>query len=179
VEGAGTAVCLVMKAVLLSGRWAGRTRRLGLEQAAKASGDGAEVQAENVMLRDLLVRARGTGRTGDRRAVLGPLLGLSGELALCARTPISVLTERCERREYPATPAARLGAQGSGNPEPCARIWSLGCCHGAAIRSPAAGSTSSDTSPLAIGSAAASDEPPSSPFNFPTAACFVRVSEWR
>jgi len=52
VEGAGTAVCLVMKAVLLSGRWAGRTRRLGLEQAAKASGDGAEVQAENAMLRD-------------------------------------------------------------------------------------------------------------------------------
>jgi hypothetical protein len=41
-----------MKAVLLSGRWAGRTRRLGLEQAAKASGDGAEVQAENAMLRD-------------------------------------------------------------------------------------------------------------------------------
>jgi len=54
VEGAGTAVCLVMKAVLLSGRWAGRTRRLGLEQAAKASGDGAEVQAENAMLRDTI-----------------------------------------------------------------------------------------------------------------------------
>jgi len=52
VEGAGTAVCLVMKAVLLSGRWAGRSRRLGLEQAAKASGDGGEVHAENVMLRD-------------------------------------------------------------------------------------------------------------------------------
>ena len=45
MEGAGTAVCLVMKAVLLSGRWAGRTRRLGLEQAAKASGDGAGVLA--------------------------------------------------------------------------------------------------------------------------------------
>jgi len=43
-----------MKAVLLSGRWAGRTRRLGLEQAAKASADGAEVQAENVMLRDTI-----------------------------------------------------------------------------------------------------------------------------
>ena len=54
MEGAGTAVCLVMKAVLLSGRWAGRTRRLGLEQAAKASGDGAEVQAENAMLRDTI-----------------------------------------------------------------------------------------------------------------------------
>jgi len=54
VEGAGTAVCLVMKAVLLSGRWAGRTRRLGLEQAAKASGDGAEVHAENAMLRDTI-----------------------------------------------------------------------------------------------------------------------------
>ena len=52
MEAAGTSICLVMKAVLLSARWAGRTRRLGLEQAAKASGGGAEVQAENVMLRD-------------------------------------------------------------------------------------------------------------------------------
>ena len=52
MDGTGTAVCLVMKAVLLSGRWAGRTRRLGLEQAAKAAGDGAEAQAENVLLRD-------------------------------------------------------------------------------------------------------------------------------
>jgi len=52
VEAAGTSICLVMKAVLLSARWAGRARRLGLEQAAKASGDVAEVQAENVVLRD-------------------------------------------------------------------------------------------------------------------------------
>lgn len=52
MEAAGPAVCLVMKAVLLRGRWAGRTRRLGLEQAAKASGDGA--QPENVMLRDTI-----------------------------------------------------------------------------------------------------------------------------
>ena len=50
----GTSVCLVMKAVLLSARWAGRTRRLGLEQAAKAAGDGAETQAENVILRDTI-----------------------------------------------------------------------------------------------------------------------------
>jgi putative transposase len=41
-----------MKAVLLSARWAGRSRRLGLEQAAQASGDVAEVRAENVVLRD-------------------------------------------------------------------------------------------------------------------------------
>jgi hypothetical protein len=41
-----------MKAVLLSARWAGRRRRLGLEQAASASGDSAEVMAENVTLRD-------------------------------------------------------------------------------------------------------------------------------
>jgi len=52
VEAAGTSVCLVMKAVLLSARWAGRSRRLGLEQAAKAAGDGAEVEAEKVMLQD-------------------------------------------------------------------------------------------------------------------------------
>jgi putative transposase len=52
VETAETAVCLVMKAVLLSGRWAGRTRRLGLEQAAKAAGEGAKAQVDNVMLRD-------------------------------------------------------------------------------------------------------------------------------
>jgi putative transposase len=36
----------------LSGRWAGRTRRLGLEQAAKAAGEGAKAQVDNVMLRD-------------------------------------------------------------------------------------------------------------------------------
>jgi transposase InsO family protein len=54
VEAAETAVCLVMKAVLLSGRWAGRTRRLGLEQAARAAGEGAQVQADNVMLRDTI-----------------------------------------------------------------------------------------------------------------------------
>ena len=52
METAETAVCLVMKAVLLSGRWAGRTRRLGLEQAAKAAGEGAKAQVDNVMLRD-------------------------------------------------------------------------------------------------------------------------------
>jgi hypothetical protein len=52
VEAAGTSICLVMKAVLLSARWAGRSRRLGLEQAAKGSGDVAEVHVENVVLRD-------------------------------------------------------------------------------------------------------------------------------
>jgi len=51
VEAARTSVCLVMKAVLLSARWAGRVRQLGLEQAASASGDHAEVLAENVTLR--------------------------------------------------------------------------------------------------------------------------------
>ena len=52
MEAAGPSVCLVMKAVLLSARWAGRSRRLGLEQAAKAAGEGAEAEAENVALRD-------------------------------------------------------------------------------------------------------------------------------
>jgi len=32
VEAAGTSICLVMKAILLSAHWAGRSRRLGLEQ---------------------------------------------------------------------------------------------------------------------------------------------------
>ncbi len=54
MEAAETAVCLVMKSVLLSGRWAGRTRRLGLEQAARAADDGAQMQADNVMLRDTI-----------------------------------------------------------------------------------------------------------------------------
>ena len=40
MEGAGTAACPIMKAVLLSGRWAGRRPRLGRVQAAVASGDG-------------------------------------------------------------------------------------------------------------------------------------------
>ncbi len=52
MEAGGTPVCLVMKAVLLSARWAGRSRRLGLQQAAKAAGDGAEAEAESVALRD-------------------------------------------------------------------------------------------------------------------------------
>jgi transposase InsO family protein len=54
VEAAETAVCLVMKSVLLSARWAGRSRRLGLEQAAKAANGGAGAEADNVMLRDTI-----------------------------------------------------------------------------------------------------------------------------
>ena len=52
MEAAGTSICLVMKAALLSGRWAGRTRQVGLEQAASASGDSGELLAGNVTLRD-------------------------------------------------------------------------------------------------------------------------------
>ncbi len=52
MEATGTSVCLVMKAVLLSARWAGRSRQLGLAQAAKAAGEGAESRAETVALRD-------------------------------------------------------------------------------------------------------------------------------
>ena len=54
MEAVGTSICLVMKAVLVSARWAGRSRRLGLERAAEAAGDGAEAQAENVLLRDAI-----------------------------------------------------------------------------------------------------------------------------
>jgi hypothetical protein len=49
---AGTPICLVMKAVLPSARWAGRSQRPGMEQATKDSGDVAEVKAENVVFRD-------------------------------------------------------------------------------------------------------------------------------
>jgi hypothetical protein len=52
VEAAGTSVCLVMRAVMLSARWAGRARRLGLEQAASASAGSAELLAGNATLRD-------------------------------------------------------------------------------------------------------------------------------
>jgi transposase len=54
MEAAGTSVCLVIKAVLLSARWAGRSRRLALAQAAKAADDGAGAEADNVMLRDTI-----------------------------------------------------------------------------------------------------------------------------
>jgi len=54
VEVAESSVCLVMKAVLLSARWAGRNRRLALAQAAKAAGDRAAAQVENAMLRDTI-----------------------------------------------------------------------------------------------------------------------------
>jgi len=67
VETAGTSVCLVMKAVLLSARWAGRTRQLGLEQAASASGDRAEVLAENVTLRDAVEFLRERLACAERR----------------------------------------------------------------------------------------------------------------
>ena len=67
METAGTSVCLVMKAVLLSARWAGRTRQLGLEQAASASGDRAEVLAENVTLRDAVEFLRERLACAERR----------------------------------------------------------------------------------------------------------------
>ncbi len=54
MEVAETSVCLVMKAVLLSARWAGRNRRLALAQAAKAAREGAESEAEKAMLRDTI-----------------------------------------------------------------------------------------------------------------------------
>ena len=54
MEATGTSICLVMKAVLLSGRWAGRSRRLGLEQASRASGEVGKVCAENATLHDLV-----------------------------------------------------------------------------------------------------------------------------
>ena len=54
MEAAGTSVCLMMKAVLLSARWVGRSRRPGLEQAAKAAEDGAGAEAEKLMLRDTI-----------------------------------------------------------------------------------------------------------------------------
>jgi len=56
-----------MKAVLLSARWAGRTRQLGLEQAASASGDRAEVMAENVVLRDAVEFLRERLACAERR----------------------------------------------------------------------------------------------------------------
>jgi transposase len=67
VEGAGTAICLVIEAVLLSARWAGRTRRLGPEQAASASGNREEVLAENVMLRDTVEFLRERLACAERR----------------------------------------------------------------------------------------------------------------
>jgi len=54
VEAAETAVCLVVKAVVLSARWAARRRRLCLEDSANLPGELAELRAENVALRDTL-----------------------------------------------------------------------------------------------------------------------------
>jgi hypothetical protein len=42
----------MMKAVLLSARWAGQSRQLALAQAAKAAAEGAEGDSEKVALRD-------------------------------------------------------------------------------------------------------------------------------
>lgn len=54
MEAAETALCLVMKAVLLGARWAGCRRRLCLAEAAKTAGEMAEFRAENVRLRDTI-----------------------------------------------------------------------------------------------------------------------------
>jgi len=54
MEATGTAVCLVMKAVVLGARWAGWRRRLCLAEAAKAGGELVQLQAENVRLRDTI-----------------------------------------------------------------------------------------------------------------------------
>ncbi len=97
MEAAETAVCLVMKAMLLSGRWAGRSRRLGLEQAAKAAGEGAEVQADNVMLRDTIEFL------GERLACAERRLQ-----AAHIRTPYS-LAERLHICGGSSTPASRGG----------------------------------------------------------------------
>jgi len=52
VEAAETAVCLMVKAVVLGARWAGWRRRLCLAEAARAAGELAQLQAENLRLRD-------------------------------------------------------------------------------------------------------------------------------
>ena len=97
MEAAETAVCLVMKAMLLSGRWAGRSRRLGLEQAAKAAGDGAKARAENALLRDTI------GFLGERLACAERRLQ-----AAHIRPPYS-LAERLHIRGASSTLASRGG----------------------------------------------------------------------
>lgn len=54
MEGTGTAVCLVMKAVLLGAPWARWRRRLCLAELSSAPGELARLRAENLMLRDAL-----------------------------------------------------------------------------------------------------------------------------
>jgi transposase len=54
MEAAGAAVCLVMRAVLLSARWAGWRRRLCLAGALGSAGELAHRRAENLLLRDRL-----------------------------------------------------------------------------------------------------------------------------
>ena len=54
MEAAETAVCLVVKAVVLSARWAARGRRVCLRKAASASGQLAQLRSENLTLRDTL-----------------------------------------------------------------------------------------------------------------------------
>ena len=54
MEAAETAVCLVVKAVVLGARWAARRRRLCFEELADLSGELGQLRAENVALRDTL-----------------------------------------------------------------------------------------------------------------------------
>ena len=51
---AGAAVCLVVRAVLLSARWAGWRRQVCLASALSGPGEPAHLRAENLILRDRL-----------------------------------------------------------------------------------------------------------------------------
>lgn len=54
MEAFGTSICLILRAVLLSARWARYHKQLCREQAGTTSGELAQLRAENLELRDRL-----------------------------------------------------------------------------------------------------------------------------
>lgn len=95
MEVAGTS-SLVMKAVLLSGRWAGRSRRLGLAQASRASeGDSGFGGREPLPNGQRTLRDGAGAAFGARRRADEP-----GELFVVLFQPLGLAEERPDQPSF-------------------------------------------------------------------------------
>ena len=73
MEAAGTSICVAMKAVLLSGRWAGWARLLGLEQQGREC-QAAELAQAALALAGEVDRVSAHGTVDEKRAFIRAFL---------------------------------------------------------------------------------------------------------
>ncbi len=73
MEAAGTSICLAMKAVLLSSRWAGWARLLGLEQQGREC-QAAELAQAALALARQVDRVAAFGTVDEKRAFIRAFL---------------------------------------------------------------------------------------------------------